>query len=75
MSTFGRRKFGGILLSTALAVSSITYGAGSARAVEVGERAPDFKLTSTMGGKISLSDYRDKKWVLLEFYGVDFSPV
>ena len=75
MVTFGRRKFGRILLSTALAVSAITYSAGSARAVEVGEQAPDFKLKSTMGGHVSLSDFRNKKWVLLEFYGVDFSPV
>jgi hypothetical protein len=43
-------------------------------AVEVGEKAPDFKLPSTTGLDISLSDYRGKTWVLVEFYGVDFQP-
>jgi peroxiredoxin len=44
-------------------------------ALEVGEQAPDFMLPSTMGGEISLSQFRGKKLVLLEFYGADFSPV
>jgi len=43
-------------------------------AVEVGEPAPEFKLPSTFGNDIALSDYRGKKWVLLEFYGADFAP-
>jgi len=70
----GRRTFGGLLLGAALTVSSIVYGPGAVRALEVGERAPDFTLPSTMGRDISLSDFRDKKWVLLEFYGADFAP-
>jgi peroxiredoxin len=49
-------------------------GAVPARAVEVGEPAPEFKLPSTFGNDIALSDFRGKKWVLLEFYGADFSP-
>jgi peroxiredoxin Q/BCP len=48
--------------------------AGLATALEVGERAPDFSLPSTMGGMTSLSMFRGKKLVLLEFYGADFSP-
>jgi AhpC/TSA family protein len=43
-------------------------------AVEVGEKAPDFKLPSTNGVDISLSEFRGKKWVFLEFYGADFAP-
>lgn len=43
--------------------------------VEVGERAPDFELPSTTGGKIRLSDFVGKKNVVLEFYVLDFSPV
>ncbi len=74
MVTVGRRTFSRFLLGAALAVSSIVYGSGPAQAVEVGERAPDFKLASTMGGDVSLSDFRNKKWVLLEFYGADFAP-
>jgi peroxiredoxin len=48
---------------------------GVATALEVGDKAPDFKLPSTMGGEVSLSQFREKKLVLLEFYGADFSPV
>ena len=66
--------FGGILLGTALAVLSVVVGPGLAAAVEVGEPAPEFTLPSTTGGDISLSDFRGKKWVLLEFYGADFAP-
>ncbi len=42
--------------------------------MEAGEPAPDFTLASTTGGDISLSDFRGKKFVLLEFYGADFAP-
>jgi peroxiredoxin Q/BCP len=41
----------------------------------VGDKAPDFTLPSTTGEKISLSKFRGKKLVLLEFYGADFAPV
>ena len=44
-------------------------------AIDVGNKAPDFSLTATTGGKISLSQFRGKKLVLIEFYGADFSPV
>jgi peroxiredoxin len=44
-------------------------------ALDVGDKAPDFTLPSTNGEKISLSQFRGKKVVLLEFYGGDFSPV
>lgn len=74
MEILERRKFGGILLGTALAVLSVVVGAGPAAAVEVGEPAPEFTLASTTGGDISLKDFRGKKWVLLEFYGADFQP-
>ena len=54
---------------------SVLGGAGVTTALEVGELAPDFTLPSTMGEKISLSQFRGKQPVLLEFYAVDFSPV
>jgi len=41
-------------------------------ALEIGEKAPDFMLPSTTGGKISLSQFRGKKLVLVEFYVADF---
>jgi hypothetical protein len=48
---------------------------GISASVEVGEKAPDFELPSTTGGKIRLSDFVGKKNVVLEFYVLDFSPV
>jgi hypothetical protein len=62
------------LVSLALMIASIIGASGAALAVDVGQAAPDFKLPSTMGGDISLGDFRGKKWVLLEFYGADFAP-
>jgi hypothetical protein len=59
----------GILLVSMLASASV------ATALEVGERAPDFTLPSTTGQEISLSQFRGKQPVLIEFYGQDFSPV
>jgi peroxiredoxin len=52
-----------------------TCGWTGAWALEVGDKAPDFTLPSTTGKNVSLSDFRGKKIVLLEFYGADFSPV
>ena len=65
---------GVVWLGFALAVCSIVVGPTSAAALEVGDRAPEFKLPSTDGADISLSDFRGKKLVLLEFYGADFQP-
>ena len=61
-----------ILVSTTLASPLIVTGV--ALPLEVGEKAPDFTLPSTMGEQISLSQFRDKKHVLLEFYVRDHGP-
>ena len=61
-----------------LVLGILLFGLGTARvssALDVGDRAPDFSLPATTGGKISLSQFRGKKLVLIEFYGADFSPV
>ncbi len=47
---------------------------GPAAAVEVGDKAPDFELFSTKGGKLKLSDLAGKKNVLIQFYMIDFTP-
>jgi cytochrome oxidase Cu insertion factor (SCO1/SenC/PrrC family) len=44
-----------------------------AMALEVGQKAPDFELESTKGGKLSLSSLKGKN-VLVNFYVLDFSP-
>ena len=67
-------KQGKILLFLGLLLGGGLGLAGGARAVEVGEKAPDFSLASTTGADISLRDFRGKKWVLIEFYGADFQP-
>ena len=43
-------------------------------AIEEGAAAPGFTLPGTSGTDVSLSDFKGKKWVFLEFYGSDFAP-
>ncbi len=38
-----------------------------AKALEVGQTAPDFELPSTKGGVLKLSSFKGKKNVLIEF--------
>jgi peroxiredoxin Q/BCP len=42
--------------------------------IKVGDPAPDFTLASSNGEQIRLSDFRDKKTVVLFFYPKDDSP-
>lgn len=46
----------------------------SSSALEVGDKAPDFELPSSQGGKLKLSSFQGKKNVLIEFYVLDFTP-
>jgi hypothetical protein len=71
VNVVGRRSVLGILLGGAGIVAS----AREASAREVGQPAPDFTLPATTGDKISLSQFRGKQPVLIEFYGADFAPV
>ena len=64
----------GTFFGTALAVCSVVVNPGPTAAVKVGEPAPGFTLPSTTGADISLSDFKGKKFVFLEFYAADFSP-
>lgn len=43
-----------------------------ALALEIGEKAPDFEVDSTVG-TVRLSDYLGKQHVLLAFYFKDFT--
>jgi AhpC/TSA family len=71
---FAKRSFASSIVTTALVVAGCILGSMPAVAVEVGQSAPDFKLPSTHGVDISLSEFRGKKWIFLEFYGGDFHP-
>ena len=43
--------------------------------MKVGETAPDFTLPATLGKRISLSDYKGKKNVLISFVPAAWTPV
>ena len=43
--------------------------------VKVGEKAPDFTLPAISGNKVSLSDYRGKKNVVISFVPAAFTPI
>jgi len=58
----------GVLLAGMLSAAPV------ATALEVGEQAPDFTLPGTTGEKMSLSQFRGKTAVLIEFYVADFVP-
>jgi hypothetical protein len=58
-----------------LLLIAMLIGSAVATAVEVGEPAPDFTLQSTTGKSISLSQFKGKKNVLIEFYSFDFNPI
>ena len=62
-----------ILPSLMLAVSFLLAASSLVAALEVGQKAPDFELDSTAGGKLKLSNLRGKN-VLINFYAFDYSP-
>jgi peroxiredoxin len=41
--------------------------------LKVGDMAPDFKLKSTQGGDVTLSDFRGKNVVVLAFFPAAFT--
>ena len=57
----------------ALAFSLVFAVAGFASALQVGDKAPDFELESSKGGKLKLSSLKGKN-VLINFYILDFNP-
>ncbi len=63
-----------VRVAVGLIAALVLFMTGSASAVEVGQKAPDFELPSTNGGKLKLSTFQGKKSVLIEFYVLDFTP-
>lgn len=59
-----------VLLSVLLLLFML---AGQSLALQVGDKAPDFELDSSRGGKLKLSSLKGKN-VLINFYVLDFSP-
>jgi cytochrome oxidase Cu insertion factor (SCO1/SenC/PrrC family) len=64
---------GKIIARLFLAASLLFATSPLALALEVGDKAPDFELESSKGGKLKLSDLRGKN-VLINFYRNDFDP-
>ena len=62
-----------ILVRLALSICVLFAIPEALRAIEVGDKAPDFELESTSGGKLKLSSLKGKN-VLINFYVLDFSP-
>ncbi len=61
-----------IMMTLMLVELFILASVPSARALEVGDKAPDFELNSSKGGKLKLNDLRGKN--VLIFYRNDFDP-
>lgn len=61
------------LITLILSILYVTAVVHSAHALEVGDKAPDFELDSSKGGKLKLSSLKGKN-VLINFYNLDFNP-
>lgn len=64
----------GQVITTLAILLGVLFFQGTPRAVQVGEKAPDFKLPATTGKNITLGQFKGKKIVLVEFYVGDFGP-
>jgi peroxiredoxin len=62
-----------LIFSLAFAIAVVVGASSVARALEVGDKAPDFELESSKGGKLKLSSLKGKN-VLINFYVLDFNP-
>ena len=62
------------LILVGVLLVSMLGGPQETTALEVGEKAPDFTLPSTMEVQINLNQLQGKQFVLIEFYGADFAP-
>ena len=57
----------------ALAFAGALLAQGPKTSLKVGDAAPDFKLPSTKGGTVSLSDFKGKTSVVLAFFPAAFT--
>ncbi len=67
--TANRKRLSTIVIAFALFCAA----SGLAQALQVGDKAPDFELDSSRGGKLKLSSLKGKN-VLINFYVLDFNP-
>ena len=62
-------------ISNAIVMIVLVFGSvfSQAGALKVGDAAPDFELPDQNNDKVRLSDFRDKKNVVLAFYVLAFT--
>ena len=72
MRVLQRGRFTAVLLFAAVLVCS---GLGTASALQVGEKAPDFTLPATTAEEVKLSDFAGKKHLVIFFYVGAFTGV
>ena len=62
------RRWISMFMIVLVSVALLFFNVGDVMALKVGDKAPDFTLSSTTGDKISLNQFRGKKPVVLFFY-------
>jgi AhpC/TSA family len=70
-----RGTYGQMVMVTALFVIQVLLTPLSAKALDVGDKAPDFLAFDTVGESLRLSDYQGKKNVLMFFFVRAFGGV
>ena len=64
----------GVLAASAFAICAVAQNVQPPHTtLKVGDMAPDFTLTSTQGGKVTLSSFRGKNNVVLAFFPAAFT--
>lgn len=64
-----------MVIATSLFSVLVLLAPMAAKALNVGDKAPDFLAFSTVGESVRLSDYQDKKNVLIFFFVRAFGGV
>jgi len=62
------RRWISMFMVVLVSVALLFLNVGDVMALKVGDKAPDFTLSSTTGDKISLSQFQGNKPVVLFFY-------
>lgn len=69
-----------LFIASALAIAScaglmaqVAQQTGDPQPLKIGDVAPNFTLSSTKGGKVTLADYKGKQPVVLAFFPAAFT--
>ena len=60
-------------LAFACCAGLVAQQAGDPQPLKVGDTAPNFTLSSTKGGKVTLADFKGKQPVVLAFFPAAFT--